>query len=100
MIRKQREEPTSPDIPVLFLEIESYFGTSVTGGAWLSSSCREMLGWESRATPIVSCHHSVGQFSETGNKLEEGGDESNHHAPYDLGWAHVLPAAPTSWVSR
>ncbi len=42
------------------------------------SSCREMLGLSpaTSATPIVSCHHSVGHSSETaGVKPEEGGDD-------------------------
>ena len=36
---KQREEPyQSLDIPMTALEIRLFFGTSVTGGAWLSSA--------------------------------------------------------------
>ena len=69
---------------MLFLEIESFFGTSVTGGAWLSSA-RVVRCWVSpatSATPIVSCHHLVGHSSETaGNKPEEGGDDVKSSCP-------------------
>lgn len=71
----------------------------MTGGAWLSSA-RVVRCWvksATSATPIVSCHHSVGHSSETaGNKPEEGGMTSNHHAPYDLGYTRATMAGTTS----
>ncbi len=50
------------------------------------------------ATPIVSCHHSVGHSGETaGNKPEEEvGMTSNHHAPYDPGPHDATMAGTTS----
>ena len=64
---------------MLFLEIESYFGTSVTGGAWLSSA-RVVRCWvksRNERNPYSQLLTSEVEHSgETAaDKAEEGGDD-------------------------
>ena len=78
---------------MLFLEIESYFGTSVTGGAWLSSA-RVVRCWvksRNERNPYlmlpalwVGTHERLPQTMR-----RKAGMTSNHHAPYDLGYTRT-----------
>ena len=83
---------------MLFLEIGSFFGTSVTGGAWLSSArvvrcwvksrnernpCRQLLRKSTLARPPVTNRRKVGMTS-------------NHHAPYVLGYTRATMAITKS----
>ena len=89
---KQREEPyqvsTSSDNPRIIRPLRG----RVTGGAWLSSA-RVVRCWvksNERNNSYLSCQHSVGHSKVTaGDKPEEGGMRSNHHAPYDLGYTRA-----------
>ena len=70
---------------MLFLEIESYFGTSVTGGAWLSSA-RVVRCWVKsrnernprRMLPAGDAGNSCGT---AGVNSEEGGDDVRSSCP-------------------
>ena len=78
---------------MLFLEIGSYFGTSVTGGAWLSSA-RVVRCWvksRNERNPYfmlpalwVGTHERLPQTMR-----RKAGMTSNHHAPYDLGYTRT-----------
>ena len=64
---------------MLFLEIGSFFGTSVTGGAWLSSA-RVVRCWvKSRNERNPYCRLLPGKAEHSGetaiDKMEEGGDD-------------------------
>ena len=70
---------------MLFLEIESYFGTSVTGGAWLSSAravrCRLKCHNERnprRQLLTVKAEDSGGTAIV---RCEEGGDDVKSSCP-------------------
>ena len=79
---------------MLFLEIESYFGTSVTGGAWLSSA-RVVRCWvksrNERNPYLMLPAHNGGNSKETaGDKPEEGGDDVKSSWP-------LRPGLPTCY---
>ena len=63
------------------------------------SSCRDDVGLRlpQRAQPLPSVdQHSVGDSGGTaGDKPEEGGETSNHHAPYGLGYTRTTMAVTT-----
>ena len=86
---------------MLFLEIESYFGTSVTGGAWLSSA-RVVRCWvKSRNERNPYCQllrkRTLARLPLT--KRRKVGMTSNHHAPYDLGYTRATMVGTTSCES-
>ena len=70
---------------MLFLEIESYFGTSVTGGAWLSSA-RVVRCWvksrnERNPCPVLPARCGGDSRETAGNKPEKGGDDVKSSCP-------------------
>ena len=75
------------------LEIRLFFGTSVTGGAWLSSA-RVVRCWvksRNERNPYlmlpalwVGTHERLPQTMR-----RKAGMTSNHHAPYDLGYTRA-----------
>ena len=85
---------------MLFLEIGSFFGTSVTGGAWLSSA-RVVRCWvksRNERNPYlmlpalwVGTHERLPQTMR-----RKAGMTSNHHAPYDLGYTRATMVGTTS----
>ena len=79
---------------MLFLEIESYFGTSVTGGAWLSSA-RVVRCWvksrnERNPYGQLLRKRTLARLPLT--KRRKVGMTSNHHAPYDPGYTRTTMA--------
>ena len=80
------------------LEIEFYFGTSVTGGAWLSSA-RVVRCWvksrnERNPYGQLLRKRTLARLPLT--KRRKVGMTSNHHAPYDLGYTRATMAGTTS----
>ena len=78
---------------MLFLEIGSYFGTSVTGGAWLSSA-RVVRCWvksrNERNPYLMLPALRVGTHERLPQTMRrKAGMTSNHHAPYDLGYTRT-----------
>ena len=70
---------------MIFLEIESYFGTSVTGGAWLSSA-RVVRCWvksrnERNPRPVLPARHGGNSRGTAGVNSEEGGDDVRSSCP-------------------
>ena len=70
---------------MLFLEIESYFGTSVTGGAWLSSA-RVVRCWvksRNERNPYDQLLTGKAEDSDetAGDNSEEGGDDVKSSCP-------------------
>ena len=70
---------------MLFLEIESYFGTSVTGGAWLSSA-RVVRCWvksRNERNPYGQLLTGKAEDSDktAGDNSEEGGDDVKSSCP-------------------
>ena len=82
------------------LEIEFYFGTSVTGGAWLSSA-RVVRCWvksrNERNPLLLVAIIKLGTLARLPviNRRKVG-MTSNHHAPYDLGYTRATMAGTTS----
>ncbi len=69
---------------------------SETGGAWLSSA-RVVRCWvksRNERNPYLQLLTREGEDSEetAGDNSEEGGDDVNHHAPYDLGYTRATMA--------
>ena len=88
---------------MLFLEIESYFGTSVTGGAWLSSA-RVVRCWvksrNERNPYLMLPALQVGTHERLPQTMRrKAGMTSNHHAPYDLGYTRATMVGTTSCES-
>ena len=88
---------------MLFLEIESYFGTSVTGGAWLSSA-RVVRCWvksrNERNPYLMLPALRVGTHERLPQTMRrKAGMTSNHHAPYDLGYTRATMVGTTSCES-
>ena len=78
---------------MLFLEIGSFFGTSVTGGAWLSSA-RVVRCWvksrNERNPYLMLPALRVGTHERLPQTMRrKAGMTSNHHAPYDLGYTRT-----------
>ena len=69
---------------MLFLEIGSFFGTSVTGGAWLSSA-RVVRCWVKSRNERNPCRQlpalSWGLWRDCLCKEEEGGDDVKSSCP-------------------
>ena len=67
-------------------------GVFLRTGCEVLHGCRQLVPWGvglspiTSATPVVSCHHSVGDSSETaGANRRKAGTMSNHHGSYILG---------------
>ena len=85
---------------MLFLEIGSFFGTSVTGGAWLSSA-RVVRCWvksrNERNPYLMLPALRVGTHERLPQTMRrKAGMTSNHHAPYDLGYTRATMVGTTS----
>ena len=85
---------------MLFLEIGSFFGTSVTGGAWLSSA-RVVRCWvksrNERNPYLMLPALRVGTHERLPETMRrKAGMTSNHHAPYDLGYTRATMVGTTS----
>ena len=83
---------------MLFLEIESFFGTSVTGGAWLSSA-RVVRCWvksRNERNPYCQLLRKRTLAGLPLTKRRKVGMTSNHHAPYDLGYTRATMVGTTS----
>ena len=77
-------------------EMSLFFGTSVTGGAWLSSA-RVVRCWvksrnERNPYPLLPAVRPGTQRRLPVINWRKVGMTSNHHAPYDLGYTRTTMA--------
>ena len=81
-------------------EMSLFFGTSVTGGAWLSSA-RVVRCWvksrNERNPYLMLPALRVGTHERLPQTMRrKAGMTSNHHAPYDLGYTRATMVGTTS----
>ena len=84
------------------LEIGLFFGTSVTGGAWLSSA-RVVRCWVKSRNERNPYGQLLRKSTLAGlplTKRRKVGTTSNHHAPYDLGYTRTTMAFNKEKQSR
>ena len=84
-------------------EMSLFFGTSVTGGAWLSSA-RVVRCWvksrNERNPYLMLPALRVGTHERLPQTMRRKvGMTSNHHAPYDLGYTRATMVGTTSCES-